>query len=112
MNPLSDFSDRLVTLNDGTSGLRSTIPVEIRETSFREAVSQPGGSDLRRDGESNFYDSCLDFISSDETLDRCNEVITAAGWNLHNQKSIVRDTLHVLRLNHIVRVTCSFHPHP
>ena len=59
----SELSDRLVTLLDGRLGLRGAIPVEIREDSCT---------------------GCLDFISSDETLDRYNEVISASGWNLSN----------------------------
>src|SRR4051794_15999131 len=65
MNSLSDFSGRLVTLNDGRAGIRGGIHVEIREDS----------SNCR-----------LDFISSDESLDRYNEVISAAGWQLHNYR--------------------------
>ena len=60
---LSEFSDRLVNLNDGSSGLRAGMHVEIRDD------SSP---------------SCLEFVSSDETLDRYNEVISAAGWKLDN----------------------------
>jgi Phage head maturation protease len=45
------------------SHLRSTIPVEIRD---------------------NSCNSCLDFISSDESLDRYNEIISASGWKLDN----------------------------
>src|SRR3954464_3719231 len=62
---LSDFSGRLITLNDGRAGIRGGIHVEIREDS----------SNCR-----------LDFISSDESLDRYNEVISAAGWQLHNYR--------------------------
>ena len=43
--------------------VRSTIPVEIRDDSCN---------------------SCLDFISSDESLDRYNEIISASGWKLDN----------------------------
>src|SRR5580765_4450386 len=63
MNSFSDFSSRLVTLNDGRAGLRGGMHIEVRDTSCN---------------------SCLDFISSDESLDRYNEVISAAGWKLDN----------------------------
>jgi uncharacterized protein len=45
------------------NSIRSTIPVEIRDDSCN---------------------SCLDFISSDESLDRYNEIISASGWKLDN----------------------------
>jgi hypothetical protein len=45
------------------NSIRSTIPVEIADDSS---------------------DSCLDFISSDETLDRYSEIISASGWKLDN----------------------------
>lgn len=73
MNPRSDFSSRLITLDNGESGLRTTMPVEIREPS----PSDPSTPDTRH---------CLDFISSDESLDRYDEVISAAGWKLDNYK--------------------------
>ena len=43
--------------------LRSTIPVQISDVSCN---------------------SCLDFVSSDESLDRYNEIISASGWKLDN----------------------------
>ena len=74
--PLNDpklttlFAERLVPLCNGQSGLRGKIQVEIRE---------PSGE--IRDNSCN---SCLDFVASDETLDRYNEVIVASGWKLDN----------------------------
>ena len=56
-------SPSLITLSDGRPGIRSTIHTEIREDAGN---------------------SCLDFISSDETLDRYQEVISASGWKLAN----------------------------
>ncbi len=55
--------DHLTTLSDGRPGIRSTIHTEIRDDAGN---------------------SCLDFISSDETLDRYQEVISASGWKLAN----------------------------
>jgi HK97 family phage prohead protease len=67
------FSERLVPLYDGQAGLRGKIQVEIREPSD----SAPSTLDTRPS-------STLDFIVSDETLDRYNEVIVASGWKLDN----------------------------
>jgi hypothetical protein len=46
-----------------TNCVRSTVPVQITDDSCN---------------------SCLDFISSDESLDRYNEIISASGWKLDN----------------------------
>jgi HK97 family phage prohead protease len=67
------FRDRLVALHDGQPGLRGKIQVEIREPSD----PAPSTPDTRPS-------STLDFIASDETLDRYNEVIVASGWKLEN----------------------------
>ena len=61
----NELSPRLITLRDGRQGIRGGMHVEIREPD--------AGST-----------STLDFISSDETLDRYNEIISASGWNLEN----------------------------
>jgi len=66
----SDFTDRLVTLSDGRSGLRGGIHIEVRD---------PAPSPADSSGN-----PCLDFVSSDETLDRYNEIIVAGGWKLAN----------------------------
>src|SRR6266576_4128911 len=65
-NPKSQIENRLVPLHDGRPGLRETVPVEIREPAISE----------------NSCNSCLDFVSSDGTLDRYNEIIVPAGWKL------------------------------
>jgi HK97 family phage prohead protease len=67
------FSERLVPLYDGQAGLRGKIQIEIREPSTTSTEV--------RDNSCN---SCLDFVVSDETLDRYNEVIVASGWKLDN----------------------------
>ena len=69
------FGERLVPLYDGQPGLRGKIQVEIREP----VDPEPAAS---RDGSRSA--STLDFIVSDETLDRYNEVIVASGWKLDN----------------------------
>jgi len=66
--PSAPFSDRLLSLSDGRPGLRGSISVE---------ASSPGDENSR---------PILDFRSSDETLDRYGEVITASGWNLDTYK--------------------------
>jgi uncharacterized protein len=67
------FGQRLVPLCNGQAGLRGKIQVEIREPSASDSSAPNGGSS-----------STLDFIASDETLDRYNEVIVASGWKLDN----------------------------
>jgi hypothetical protein len=52
------------------SPLRSTLPVEIREPSSAPQLSSPSPEPV------------LDFISSDATLDRYQEIIDPAGWRL------------------------------
>jgi HK97 family phage prohead protease len=94
------FSERLVPLYNGQPGLRGKIQVEIREPSDAEAAASrvlPGRGDGSRSASgpsaldthpSSSPDprpsSTLDFVVSDETLDRYNEVIVASGWKLDN----------------------------
>lgn len=59
-----EFGARLVTLRDGRAGLRGGIHCEMRSA--------------------DMPDNCLDFIASDETVDRYNEVIKQDGWQLDN----------------------------
>src|SRR5258706_2387150 len=66
----SPFADPLLPLSDGRPGLRGTMHVEVRQPS-----SDPSTPDTRPS-------STLDFISSDETLDRYGEIIQASGWKL------------------------------
>jgi Caudovirus prohead serine protease len=116
MNPslTTEFPDRLLTLCDGRPGLRGTLHVEISSPSSAElhsAVSQssalpatnppPAAHPLPSDGRgikgegqsspsSELLAPCsgavLDFISSDETLDRYDEIIMASGWRLENYR--------------------------
>ena len=75
------FSERLVPLYDGQPGLRGKIQVEICEPSASDPSTldtQPSSTPETRPS------STLDFIVSDETLDRYNEVIVASGWKLDN----------------------------
>jgi hypothetical protein len=110
MNSLTiEFPTRLLTLSDGRPGLRGTLHVEITSPSTAElhsAVSQssalpgtnpppaagtaaalekPAGSSSRTTPHAPVpTPAILDFISSDETLDRYDEIIVAAGWRLEN----------------------------
>lgn len=61
-------AERTVTLCDGRPGIRGGLNVKIEQP-------QDVG-DL----------AVVDFIASDETLDRYDEVVTAAGWQLANYK--------------------------
>jgi hypothetical protein len=110
----SEFPTRLLTLSDGRPGLRGALHVEITSPSsaeFHSAVSQSSalpGADQRLTAETatalekptgsssrtthqapspqieNPNAAILDFISSDETLDRYDEIILASGWRLEN----------------------------
>src|SRR5260221_1957355 len=68
---LADFPDRVLTLSDGRTGLRPSLPIEIHIPSDPVGPLPPPGA-------------VLDFISSDETLDRYDEIISASGWRLEN----------------------------
>src|SRR5438105_12721894 len=70
MNPSE--SPHLVPLSTATSGVRGTIHVEIRAPSDSEIQNQ----------NSKIENPCRDFISSDETLDRYDEIISTSGWRL------------------------------
>jgi HK97 family phage prohead protease len=61
---LSEFGDRLVTLNTGKQGLRGGLRSEVKAVAGNEPV--------------------MDFIASDNTIDRYGEVIEPAGWMLEN----------------------------
>src|SRR5437660_2468219 len=108
---LSHASTHLTMLSDGRSGLRSTMHVEIhdvtdpRPPSHEERAGERGrdnspgdnsgsplpayGRGVRGEGSVSGPStpdtppsSILDFISSDETLDRYSEIISASGWKL------------------------------
>src|SRR6266850_4108203 len=76
MNP-SDFSSRFVQLPDGRPGLRTCMQIETREPSKNEVGTTSTSSPSSEQ-------PCLDFISSDESLDRYDEIISASGWKLDN----------------------------
>jgi len=73
-SPLSaSFPNRLVTLCDGRPGLRGALHIEARVPA-ESAIQRADGSTA----------PVIDFIASDETLDRYHEVIAAQGWRLEN----------------------------
>ena len=61
---IQELGERLVTLHTGARGLRGGMSTEVREVTLGEPV--------------------LDFIASDESLDRYEEVIKVDGWELEN----------------------------
>jgi hypothetical protein len=80
----TEFSERLVTLCDGRSGLRGGIHVEIREPSPLTPLPIGLGEGNRSAGAESRALPVLDFTASDETLDRYDEIIVANGWMLEN----------------------------
>ena len=85
-DPSTDFPDRLITLIDGRSGLRTTLHTEISEPAGAPLpVGLGERSGVRAgEGQGEGGTAVLDFISSDETLDRYHEIISASGWKLAN----------------------------
>src|ERR1044071_1122395 len=93
-----EIDARLVTLSDGRRGLRSGLQVEVSEPpalnsepdidvagASNSQVSSSNGS-LPRRSEATGEPPILDFMASDETLDRCDEVIQASGWRLDSYR--------------------------
>ena len=74
----TDLSERLVTLYDGRTGLRGGIQVDVRDATenVHPVLHSLGGGGS----------PILDFIASDETLDRYHEVLMAPGWQLENYR--------------------------
>ncbi len=64
----NEFFGRLLTLSDGRPGLRGSLKAQIEEP--RNTEGKP----------------IIDFLCSDETLDRYDEVISASGWRLENYR--------------------------
>ncbi|HEV2207914.1 MAG TPA: HK97 family phage prohead protease [Verrucomicrobiae bacterium] len=86
MNP--SLQNRLTPLSDGRPGLRSLLPCQITAPHPNPPSSGsplPGGpppGDGRGAGAEGSTANCLDFVSSDATLDRYGEIISPAGWDL------------------------------
>jgi len=64
-----EFSGRLLTLSNGQPGLRGSLRAQTHEPA--EGKERP----------------ILDFLCSDETLDRFDEIIVASGWKLENYRN-------------------------
>lgn len=64
LSALLEFGDRLVTLNNGAQGLRGGLKCEVKSVEGDEPL--------------------MDFIGSDGSVDRYNEVIDQSGWQLEN----------------------------
>ena len=65
---LQEFGDRLTTLNNGSLGLRGGLRCQVKDV---------GGDD----------EPVMDFIASDDSIDRYNEQIEQEGWQLDNFKA-------------------------
>jgi hypothetical protein len=74
----SQLATGLIPLSNGRPGLRGTLQVTA-------SVPPPSAS---ADGPPHHGPEApiLDFVASDETLDRCDEVIAAEGWRLEHYR--------------------------
>jgi phage head maturation protease len=73
------FGPRLVTLCDGRPGLRGGLQAEICDSGSGEICEN----------------SCLDFVASDASLDRFDEIISPEGWRLdHYRRNPVFQNAH------------------
>src|SRR5215471_19247150 len=109
ISPPADFSERLVTLCDGRTGLRSGLQVQVSEPSVHpfsvaelprlQRVDGTRSTNHAADSQSPTHSAdpnsqlltinsqpILDFIASDETLDRCGEIISSGGWRLESYR--------------------------
>jgi HK97 family phage prohead protease len=69
-NLKQEFGERVVTLSTNQPGLRGGMAVDIKLPTETDLKDLP----------------IIDFVASDNTLDRYNEVIEAGGWKLENYK--------------------------
>lgn len=69
MKSISEFTGRLVSLCDGRRGLRGGLQIEL----CTSPVNSEGAP-------------VIDFVASSEQLDRYDEIIVAAGWQLKNYR--------------------------
>ncbi|HEY5911567.1 MAG TPA: HK97 family phage prohead protease [Verrucomicrobiae bacterium] len=80
VQPAAISFPRLVDLFDGRRGIRGTLEVEIREPDSASGTLDPAPTPLAAGP------AVLDFISSNESLDRYGEIISARGWRLENYR--------------------------
>ncbi|HXU75613.1 MAG TPA: HK97 family phage prohead protease [Methylomirabilota bacterium] len=82
---LNEFGERRVSLCDGRAGLRGGLQVDVREPT---AAHQAGEVEPVSDQLPipNPPSPVLDFIASNECLDRYDEIVTASGWDLENYR--------------------------
>lgn len=84
LNLETEFGERLTTLRDGRQGLRSGLVCDVREVGRVTPCAPEHGS--QRTASPALDEPVLDFIASDESVDRYNEVIQTAGWQLDNYR--------------------------
>jgi HK97 family phage prohead protease len=60
----TEFGNRLCTLNTGSAGIRAGVKCQVKDVAGDAPI--------------------MDFVGSDNTVDRYNEVIDQAGWELAN----------------------------
>jgi hypothetical protein len=74
---------RLVALCDGRMGLRSALTVKVQSPagSAEGALHNATGPNAAKAPR-----PVLDFVASNETLDRYHEIIVASGWRLENYR--------------------------
>ncbi len=90
--PLAEFGERLVTLCDGRIGLRGGLHVDIREPGPPSIIHHPPNHQSINPSSSIQHPASspappiLDFIASDETLDRYDEILVAGGWRLEHYR--------------------------
>ena len=71
--PSHELCERLIPLCDGRPGLRATLQIQAPSDA---ADQNPPGGPL----------PVIDFVSSDATLDRYDEIISPTGWRLDNYR--------------------------
>src|SRR5262249_42125105 len=69
-----DLSERLIPLGDGRSGLRATIQVQAQSKLSNESAADAHLLPV------------IDFVSSNATLDRYDEIIRPERWRLQNYR--------------------------
>jgi hypothetical protein len=85
------FQTRFTTLHDGRPGIRGGLLVDVREPSPAELAGSDS-SPLRAPSCHSCPSSgspsnpCLEFVASNETLDRYHEILSVTGWRLEHYR--------------------------